>query len=115
MAGEEKRLLPRFSLEIPVVLRLSDSETNIHTKSSNVSAGGIFFYVNYGLAASQELELTMTLPKELTRTFDVQVCCKATVVRTEQDPITGRVGIAAAIHSYDFLAEPSSNPYCGTA
>ena len=108
MAGEEKRLLPRFSLEIPVVLRLSDSQANIHTKSSNVSAGGIFFYVSHGLDSTQELELTMTLPKELTRTFDVQVCCKATVVRMEQDASSGRVGIAAAIHSYDFLAEPSS-------
>jgi hypothetical protein len=74
-----------------------------------VSASGVFFYVNCEIRENSDIEFTMTLPPELTRTAAIQVSCKGKVVRVQPDPATGKVGIAAAIHSYDFLAQAASS------
>ena len=106
---EEKRVLPRFPLEMPVWLRLPGSDATVHAKTRDVSASGVFFYVNCEIQENSEIEFTMTLPPELTRTAAIQVSCKGKVVRVQNDPETGKVGIAAAIHSYDFLAQAATS------
>ena len=108
MPVDEKRVLPRFPLEMPVWLRLPGSDATVHAKTRDVSASGVFFYVNCEIREESEIEFTMTLPPELTRTAAIQVSCKGKVVRVQNDAVTGRVGIAAAIHSYDFLAQAAS-------
>jgi len=106
---EEKRVLPRFPLEMPVWLRLPGSDATVHAKTRDVSASGVFFYVNCEIQENSDIEFTMTLPPELTRTAAIQVSCRGKVVRVQHDADTGRVGIAAAIHSYDFLAQAASS------
>ena len=102
---DEKRVLPRFPLEMPVWLKLPGSDATLH----DVSASGVFFYVNCEIRQGSEIEFTMTLPPELTRTAAIQVSCKGKVVRIQNDAETGKIGIAAAIHSYDFLAQAASS------
>jgi hypothetical protein len=106
---DDKRVLPRFPLEMPVWLRLPGSDATVHAKTRDVSASGVFFYVNCEIREDAEIEFTMTLPPELTRTAAIQVSCKGKVVRVQNDAVTGKVGIAAAIHSYDFLAQAASS------
>ena len=111
MTVDEKRVLPRFPLEMPVWLRLPGSDATVHAKTRDVSASGVFFYVNCELRADSEIEFTMTLPPELTRTAAIQVSCKGKVVRVQNDEATGKVGVAAAIHSYDFLAQAATSSF----
>jgi hypothetical protein len=106
---DEKRVLPRFPLEMPVWVRLPGTDATVHAKTRDVSASGVFFYVNCEIREDAEIEFTMTLPPELTRTAAIQVSCKGKVVRVHNDATTGKVGIAAAIHSYDFLAQAASS------
>jgi hypothetical protein len=87
---DEKRVLPRFPLEMPVWLRLPGSDA---------------------IRENSEIEFTMTLPPELTRTAAIQVSCKGKVVRVQNDAETGKTGIAASIHSYDFLAQAASSSF----
>jgi hypothetical protein len=108
---EEKRVLPRFPLEMPVWVKLPGTDATVHAKTRDVSASGVFFFVNCEIREESEIEFTMTLPPELTRTAAIQVSCRGKVVRVQNDPSTGRVGIAAAIHSYDFLAQAASSTF----
>jgi hypothetical protein len=108
---DEKRVLPRFPLEMPVWLRLPGSDATVHAKTRDVSASGVFFYVNCEIREDAEIEFTMTLPPELTRTAAIQVSCKGKVVRVTNDNVTGKIGIAASIHSYDFLAQAASSSF----
>jgi hypothetical protein len=108
---DEKRVLPRFPLEMPVWLRLPGSDATVHAKTRDVSASGVFFFVNCEIRQDSDIEFTMTLPPELTRTAAIQVSCKGKVVRVQNDVATGRIGIAAAIHSYDFLAQAASSTF----
>jgi hypothetical protein len=96
---------------MPVWLRVPGSDATVHAKTRDVSASGVFFYVNVEIREHSEIEFTMTLPPELTRTAAIRVSCKGKVVRVQNDAATGRVGIAAAIHSYDFLAQASSSSF----
>src|SRR3954463_6897891 len=107
---DEKRVLPRFPLEMPVWLRLPGSDATVHAKTRDVSASGVFFYVNCDIRENSEIEFTMTLPPELTRTAAIQVSCKGKVVRIQNDAATGRTGLAAATHRYDFPA-PAAPPH----
>jgi hypothetical protein len=94
---------------MPVWLRLPGSEATVHAKTRDVSASGVFFFVNCEIREDAEIEFTMTLPPELTRTAAIQVSCKGKVVRVQTDNSSGKLGIAAAIHSYDFLAQAASS------
>jgi hypothetical protein len=48
----------------------------------------------------------LTLPPEITLTESIRVHCKGKVVRVDPQAGGGRVGIAAVIERYEFLAEP---------
>ena len=61
MPVDEKRVLPRFPLEMPVWLRLPGSDATVHAKTRDVSASGVFFYVNCEIRQDAEIEFTMTL------------------------------------------------------
>ena len=86
---------------MPVWLRVPGSDATVHAKTRDVSASGVFFYVNVEIREHSEL----------TRTAAIQVSCKGKVVRVQNDADTGRIGIAAAIHSYDFLAQAASTSF----
>lgn len=101
---DERRQLPRFPLEISVKVRLPGSDATVIGRTRDVSAVGVFFYINYPIQESSDIQFVMTLPPELTRTTAIDISCKARVVRVREDSERGETGIAAAISSYDFLA-----------
>jgi hypothetical protein len=104
-AYAEQRSTRRIALTLPVAVRMTDSdapEMSAHTK--DVSARGIYFYMDSHPQAGSRLEFTLTLPPEITLTEEIRVKCVGRVVRVEsQTP--GKVGIAAAIEQYEFLAK----------
>ena len=87
-----------------VIVSLPGTGLKICGKTRDVSAGGLFFYADLPVAEQQEIEVMMTLPRELTPAH-VQVACRAKILRIERDGISGRTGMAAAIQQFDFLTE----------
>ncbi len=102
----EQRSTRRFSLRLPVTVKFSDGSTEQTAHTRDVSARGICFYLDSSVSEGSEIEFTLTLPPEITLTESIRVHCKGKVVRVEPQAPNGRVGIAAVIERYEFLAEP---------
>lgn len=102
----EKRATRRFSLRLPVAVTYTDG--TVHSENSqtrDVSARGICFYLDSAIKPGSEIEFTLTLPPEITLTESIRVRCKGKVVRIEPPAEGSKLGIAAVIDEYEFLAE----------
>jgi c-di-GMP-binding flagellar brake protein YcgR len=97
----ERRILPRFTLQMPVSVVIPGNGLKINGTTRDVSAGGIFFYADAPVAVQQEIELVMTLSQDA-QASAVHVACRARILRVEEDH--GKTGIAAAIQKFDFLS-----------
>jgi hypothetical protein len=115
--GNEKRRARRFTIKLPASVRVSGLATEFSTETENVSARGIFFYVDRWMEEGARLEVTMAFPPQLSLTDPVRVKFLARVVRVFTDKPASRlgvaaVGVAAVIEEYEFLrssdAEDSS-------
>ncbi len=74
-------------------------------KTRDISTRGLYFVVEQNLEAGSELELTLTLPAEVTHGSEVFVRALGKVVRVEQRMEDGntRMGVAAVIERYDII------------
>ena len=95
-------------MKLPASVRVSGVAREITTETENVSARGIFFYVDRWMEEGARLEIAMTFPPQLTLTEPVQVKFLARVVRVFSDKPASRlgvaaVGVAAVIEEYEFL------------
>ena len=96
----EKRATRRFVLDLPVAVKFFNNgtyEVTGHTR--DVSARGVFFYLDSEIAEGAPIEFVMTLPSEITFASPIRVHCVGKVVRVEKTS-TGQ-GIAVAIDKYD--------------
>ncbi len=92
----------RFDMRLPAVVRL-DQENTFDTETQNVSARGVFFYLDRSLPAGTRCEVTLTFPPHITLTDAVRVRFTARVIRVEAPLPSSRVGTAAMIEDYEFL------------
>src|SRR5271155_2241791 len=81
---QERRASQRFSFQLPVTVR-HPAEGDIETCTRDLSSRGVCFYVKSPLTVGSNLQLTLTLPSEITLTEPVRVRCLARVVRVERD------------------------------
>jgi hypothetical protein len=100
--SQERRMMRRFDMRLPAVVRL-DQENEFHTETQNVSARGVFFYLDRPLPAGTACEVTLTFPPHITLTDAVRVRFTARVIRSEAPLPSLRVGTAAMIENYEFL------------
>jgi hypothetical protein len=104
-SGREKRQIRRFSLQLPVtVTPLTGEKFLAHAETRDVSSHGICFYCDAPLERNAPIEFTVTLPADVTMTEPLCVRCRGTVVRVEGSE-GGKYAIAAAIDSYEFVAD----------
>ena len=108
MSSEERRVLSRFRIEVPLSLQVPGRVATAQAKTRDINACGIFFYTEFELAPGTELAFVITLPPELTSTEGVQMICKAKVLRIQPDLASGYLGVAAAIHCFEFVAAAAS-------
>jgi hypothetical protein len=99
----DQRTTRRFTLQLPLTVKLDDSGVAAQTK--DVSARGVFFYMDSAPEQGSPIEFTLTLPPEITLTESIKVKCNGKVVRVDRPANGGQIGIAAAIDQYDFLNE----------
>src|SRR5439155_26998358 len=99
---QERRMVRRCDMRLPAVVRLEDAG-ELHTETQNVSARGVFFYLDRAVAAGTKLEVTLTFPPHITLTDAVRVRFSARVIRVESPLPSLRIGTAAMIENYEFL------------
>jgi hypothetical protein len=99
----------RFDMRLPASVRVAGNGHNgLLTETQNVSARGVFFYLDRPLVEGARIEVTMTFPPHVTLTEPVRVRFTARVVRIENLQSLSGVGVAAMIEEYEFLRSNSS-------
>ena len=100
----ERRTMRRFDMRLPAAVNGTDAGVvGLLTETQNVSARGVFFYLDQPLPEGSQLEMVLTFPPHITLTDAVRVRFRARVVRVETPLPSSRVGIAAIIEDYEFL------------
>ena len=107
----ERRNARRYDLSLPVVVRVPTEVTHSQEgETRDISTRGLYFVIEQDLQAGSELDITLTLPAELTHGSDVFVRAAGKVVRV--DPRTQarnmRLGVAAVIERYDIIRSESA-------
>src|SRR5258706_11849021 len=90
----------RISLNLPLTVRTNEGSDATMAATKDVSAQGVFFYLDTDVAEGSPIEFTLTLPPEITLTECIKVHCVGKVVRVDSND-GNKVGIAAAIEQYD--------------
>ncbi|OLC85087.1 MAG: hypothetical protein AUH88_07430 [Acidobacteria bacterium 13_1_40CM_4_61_5] len=108
----ERRTTQRFDLSLPLTVRLpfGRSAQTQKGKTRDISTRGVYFVIDQDLEAGSELDITLTLPAEVTRGIEVFVRASGKVIRVERRIEDGdqRMGVAAVIERYDILRGDSS-------
>ncbi len=109
----ERRTARRYDLSLPVIIRVPvEQEISSRTgKTRDISTRGVYFTIDQDLGAGAELDITLTLPSEVTRGSEVFIRAMGKVVRVDRRPENGnsRVGVAAVIERYEIIRnEPST-------
>jgi len=105
-------MMRRFDMRLPAVIRL-DGAAEFHTETQNVSARGVFFYLDRAVSAGTRLEVTLTFPPYITLTEPVRVRFMARVIRVEHPLPSLRIGTAAMIENYEFLRSNGAQDFFG--
>jgi hypothetical protein len=108
--SQERRLMRRFDMRLPALVRL-DANHEFQTETQNVSARGVFFYLDRPVPAGTRCEVTLTFPPHITLTDAVRVRFSARVIRSESPLPSLRVGTAAMIEDYEFLRSTGSTDF----
>jgi PilZ domain len=104
--SQERRMMRRFDMRLPATIHIT--EQNLQTETQNVSARGVFFYLDRTLAPGTQLHVMLTFPPHITLTEAVRVRFRARVIRVEPPLPSMRTGIAAMIENYEFLRSTDS-------
>jgi PilZ domain len=111
----ERRTMRRFDMRLPASVRVAGNGfSDLLTETQNVSARGVFFYLDRPLAEGARLEVTMTFPPHVTLTEPVRVRFTARVVRVEKPQSGSSIGVAAMIEEYEFLRSSAAEFRSGT-
>jgi len=105
----DRRTMRRFSMRLPAAVRVSGIPNEFTTETENVSARGIFFYLDRWMTEGARVEVTMNFSPQVTLADALQVRCLARVVRVQ--PLTStRTGVAAMIEEYEFVRSEQAQP-----
>jgi len=103
-------MMRRFDMRLPALVKVGDVD-ECQTETQNVSARGVYFYLNHAVASGTKLEVTLTFPPHITLTDAVRVRFNARVIRVENPLPSARVGVAAMIEDYEFLRSGGSSDF----
>jgi PilZ domain len=111
----DRRSMRRFDMRLPAAIRFADGMAGeFITETQNVSARGVFFYLDREVASGARIEVTLTFPPHITFTEPVRVRFAARVIRVDMPLPSSRIGIAAMIEEYEFLRSSPGPTLTGT-
>jgi c-di-GMP-binding flagellar brake protein YcgR len=103
----ERRTARRYDLSLPVIIRVpvENQVSSRNGKTRDISTRGLYFMLDQDLSDGAQLDLTLTLPSEVTRGSEVFIRAMGKVVRVDRAPEGGssRVGVAAVIERYEII------------
>lgn len=104
----ERRGARRYDLSLPVIIRTPQTPKDSaaqNGRTRDISTRGLYFTINQDLTAGAELDITLTLPAEITHGTEVFVRAQGRVVRVEHGAEDGSkaMGVAAVIERYDII------------
>jgi PilZ domain-containing protein len=103
----ERRTARRYDLSLPVIIRIPVEDTlgNKSGKTRDISTRGVYFTIDERVEAGSELDITLTLPAEITQGTEVFVRAQGKVVRVEKRSGENDegLGVAAVIERYDIV------------
>ena len=104
----ERRAGQRFELHLPLAVRFEGRTVSGFTQ--DLSARGIFFYTEANLPEGGVVELTFTMPSEITLGESMPVRCCGHVLRVTPPQGGQRNGIAVRLDSYEYLPADTGEP-----
>jgi len=104
----ERRSARRYDLSLPIIIRVPAEramDSSQQGKTRDISTRGLYFVVDQDLQAGSELDITLTLPAEITHGTEVFVRALGRVLRVEQRSGDHDIsmGVAAVIERYDII------------
>src|SRR6266851_7619568 len=108
----ERRGTRRYDLSLPIMVRIpaqgfADTQSG---KTRDISTRGLYFVIDQDVRAGAELDIMLTLPREMTNGDEVLVKASGKIVRVESRMEDGneRLGVAAVIERYDIMRGAAS-------
>jgi hypothetical protein len=103
----ERRTARRYDLSLPIIIRIpaERQDGSQKGKTRDISTRGLYFVIEQDLEAGSEVDITLTLPAEITHGTEVFVRALGKVIRVERrtEDGTARMGVAAVIERYDII------------
>lgn len=103
----ERRTVPRYDLSLPVSVRVPDEKERVSWtgRTRDISMRGVYFTIDNEPNTGAELDLTMTLPAEVTGGAKVSIRAMGKVVRVDKRSAHGdpSVGVAVAFEVYEIV------------
>ena len=104
----DRRTARRYDLSLPVLIRIPVEQDARNGKTRDISTRGVYFLIEKNLDAGAELDLTMTLPAEVTGGTEVFIRAIGKVVRFDKNLThNGQQGVAALIQRYEIVRNES--------
>jgi len=104
----ERRAAQRFEVHQASSLAVHFEGRTVPGFIQNLSSRGVFFYAETALPEGAAVELTFTMPSEITLGESMPVRCRGRVLRTSPSAAGQRNGIAVQLDSYQYL--PADEP-----
>ena len=104
----ERRAAQRFEVHVPVAVHFEGRTWPAFTQ--DLSGRGIFFFTDALLPVGAAVELTFTMPSEVTLGQNMPVRCRGRVLRIAPSQGGQRNGIAVQLDSYEYLPADDSAP-----
>jgi hypothetical protein len=108
----ERRVARRYDLSLPVMVRipaqgLAETQSG---RTRDISTKGLYFVIDQDVRAGSNLDIMLTLPREMTNGEEVLVKASGKIVRVESRMEDGdeRLGVAAVIERYDIMRGAAS-------
>ena len=102
----ERRGAQRFEMHLPLAVHF-DGRT-VPGFTLDLSGRGIFFYAETAPPEGAVVELTFTMPSEITLAENMPVRCRGRVLRAAASQAGQRSGIAAQLDAYEYLPSDES-------
>ncbi len=98
----ERRCGQRFPYQVAVLLRVPSQSKSGSGFTQDLSSRGALVWTDLPLSEGEVVDMTLVMPSEITLADDMNVCCRARVVRREQAE-GGKPAVAVHIEHYEFL------------
>lgn len=104
MDSSERRRLTRFPVRTPLRFRaagVASDKTDNFTEALNISRGGFYFATSAALQIGMPIEVTLSMPSEVTGAKSEETQCTARVVHARNHAYgDGRMGYGAEIEKF---------------